>query len=90
MRYNAGMAVLNISDDDLEFIREQVASGASPTPEDYLRQLIRAEQRKHAKAALEARILEGINSGPATEMTAQDWDDIRQEVRERSPRRGEA
>jgi antitoxin ParD1/3/4 len=29
---------------------------------------------------LEAKLLEGLDSGPATEMTAGDWDDIRQEV----------
>lgn len=29
---------------------------------------------------LEKFLLEGINSGPATEMTAKDWEDIRKEV----------
>jgi antitoxin ParD1/3/4 len=27
-------------------------------------------------------LLEGLNSGNATEMTTQDWEDIRQEVRD--------
>ena len=29
---------------------------------------------------LEAKLLEGLESGPATEMTSQDWDDIQREV----------
>jgi antitoxin ParD1/3/4 len=77
------MATLNISDDDLAFIHEQVATGASPTPEDYISQLIRTEQRRRAKTALEAEILKGINSGPATPITAEFWDDVRRRVRER-------
>ncbi|WP_292770516.1 hypothetical protein [Nostoc sp. NOS(2021)] len=32
---------------------------------------------------LEAMLLEGLNSGNATEMTPDDWEDIRQVVRER-------
>ncbi|MBV9851334.1 MAG: hypothetical protein JO250_16815 [Armatimonadetes bacterium] len=38
-------------------------------------------------AHLEQLLLEGIRSGPATPMTAQDWQDIRQEVRDRAARR---
>jgi antitoxin ParD1/3/4 len=29
---------------------------------------------------LDATLLEGLESGPATEMTSQDWDDIQREV----------
>ena len=29
---------------------------------------------------LAAKLLEGLESGPATEMTSQDWDDIQREV----------
>ena len=35
------------------------------------------------KAHLEELLLEGLNSGPATPMTAADWDDIRRQVRDR-------
>jgi len=33
-----------------------------------------------SKEELEAKLLEGLNSGPATEMTSEDWDDIQREV----------
>lgn len=40
-------------------------------------------KRKEAKAHLEELLLEGLNSGPAVEMTSDDWADIRREVAER-------
>jgi hypothetical protein len=32
---------------------------------------------------IEQLLLDGLNSGPMEEMTAEDWQDIRQQVRER-------
>jgi hypothetical protein len=81
------MAVLNLSDQDLAFIREQ-ANGASQTPEQYVAALIRAEQRRRALAELEAKLLEGLESGPAEEWTAEDLEQMRREVREEAARRG--
>jgi hypothetical protein len=77
------MAVLNISDQDLAFIQEQ-AKGASQTPEQYVAALVRAEHRRRALADLEAKLLEGIESGPDTEMTRADWEELRRQVLERA------
>lgn len=38
----------------------------------------RANQKHQAEARLEALLMEGINSGPATLMTKQDWQTIKQ------------
>ena len=81
------MAVLNISDQDLAFIQEQ-ASGASQTPEQYVAALVRAEHRRRALADLEAKLLEGVESGPATEMTRADWEELRRQVREHAAAEG--
>jgi antitoxin ParD1/3/4 len=51
---------------------------------EYFRELLRADQRRKTEAKIEALLLEGINSGPATPMTEQDWAGIRQRVRERA------
>lgn len=64
-------------------------------PEAMLRQEIIARHGEEAvprlidkaRADLEAKLLEGLNSGPATPMTAEDWADIRREIRERRERR---
>ena len=54
------------------------ASGAFPSAEDYVSALIEADQKRKAQDHFEALIIEGLDS-PLSEMTAQDWDDIRRE-----------
>jgi antitoxin ParD1/3/4 len=41
---------------------------------------VRQDQKQKAKEQLQTLLLEGLNSGNATEMTARDWEDIRQTV----------
>ena len=41
---------------------------------------MRQDQKQRANEQLQTLLLEGLNSGNATEMTAQDWEDIRQSV----------
>lgn len=36
--------------------------------------------RREAQAKLDALLQEGLDSGPSTPMTAEDWSDIRREV----------
>jgi antitoxin ParD1/3/4 len=62
------------------FVEQQVAAGKYPSAEEYIGALVEAER---ARARLEELIVEGLESGPATEMTAEDWEDIRRRVRER-------
>ncbi|MEH1819168.1 MAG: type II toxin-antitoxin system ParD family antitoxin [Nostoc sp.] len=50
---------------------------------EYFRELVRQDQKRQAAERLETMLLEGLNSGNATEMTPDDWEDIRQVVRER-------
>ncbi len=70
-----------------DFVQEQVARGGYRTPSEYLQSLVIDDQKRQAEAQLEAELLEGINSGEATEMTAGDWEDIRRELRERQAAR---
>jgi antitoxin ParD1/3/4 len=63
-----------------QFVEQQVSAGGYASAEEYIGALVEAER---ARARLEELIVEGLESGPATEMTAQDWEDIRRKVRER-------
>ncbi len=65
------------------YIEEQVASGNYSTVSEYFRELVRKDQKRKAQERLEALLLEGLDSGTATPITAQDWEDIRQTVRKR-------
>jgi antitoxin ParD1/3/4 len=59
-----------------QFIEQQVSAGGYASAEEYIGALVEAERER---ARIEELIVEGLESGPATEMTAEDWEDIRQE-----------
>lgn len=65
------------------YIEEKVATGGYSSVSEYFRELVRQDQKRQAAERLEVMLLEGLNSGNATEMTPDDWEDIRQAVRER-------
>ena len=73
------MTTLNISLPDTlqEFLENRIAEGGYPTASNYLRDLVQDDQRRKAQANLDALLQEGLDSGPATPMTPQDWDEIR-------------
>ena len=83
------MATLSIclSEALQEFIDRQVAEGGYSDASAYLHKLLQEEQKKKAKEKVEALLLEGLESGPASPMTVQDWEDILREVRERQSAR---
>lgn len=65
------------------FVQDQVEQGGYSSVSEYVRDLIRADQRGKARQALETEILKGLQSGASTPMTSQDWEEIREEVRKR-------
>lgn len=73
---------ISIPDAIKELVDQEVASGSFPTAEDYIRALVEADQKRKAQDHFEALIDEGLDS-PLSEMTDQDWDDIRREGLER-------
>lgn len=68
------------------YIEERLAKSGYGTTSEYLRELIRNDQRKEAQLRLESLLLEGLAS-PEAEMTDQDWVDIRAELRRRQAAR---
>ena len=78
------MTTMNISlpDEMKAFIEAQMSKEGYASASEFLRTLIREEQRRRAKRELEAKLLEGLQ-GPAVEMTAGDWDSIMQEAAQR-------
>jgi len=76
------MQTMNISlpDQLKEFVDGQVGSGRYSSVSEYVRDLIRDDEKRKAQEKLEALLMEGIQSGNPTEMRRQDWDDIRREA----------
>jgi antitoxin ParD1/3/4 len=71
---------ISLSEELKEFVDGHVGSGRYSSVSDYVGELIRDDEKRKAQERLEALLLEGIVSGEATEMTEQEWDDIREEA----------
>jgi antitoxin ParD1/3/4 len=63
------------------FVKEQVAEGRYSTPSDYVRELIRLDQKRQAQERLDRLLLEGLDT-PAEEVSPEYLEDLRRDVRE--------
>jgi antitoxin ParD1/3/4 len=79
------METMNISlpDPMKQFVEELVTRGDYGSASEYVRELIREDRKRREKERLENLLLEGLSSAPMTVMTAEDWESIREEVRQR-------
>lgn len=59
------------------YVAERVASGQYGNTSEYVRDLIRKDQRDQAVTRLRALVEDGLASGPATPDTPADWDGLR-------------
>lgn len=58
------------------YVAERVASGQYGNTSEYIRELIRRDQRELGIARLHALLEEGLASGPATADTLDDWEEL--------------
>ena len=63
-----------------DYIEERVAEEGYSDPGDYLRDLVRSDQRRRAIERLDLLLLEGLASGDSTEMTAGSIAELRSEI----------
>jgi antitoxin ParD1/3/4 len=77
------MTTMNISlpDEMKAFVEAQMARDGFASASEYLRALIREDQKRRARRELEAKLLEGLQ-GPSAVMTPDDWDSIEREALE--------
>jgi antitoxin ParD1/3/4 len=82
------MTTLNISLPKAmrESIDEQIAEGGYGTASEYIRALVRVAQKQKAREAMEALLLEGLQS-EGREMTRDDWKELRRRLQERHAKR---
>lgn len=64
------------------FISER-AKGRFGSTSEYIRELIREDQRRAAQEKLEAKLLEGLDSGEPVAVTPEYWDSLHQRIRDR-------
>jgi antitoxin ParD1/3/4 len=79
------MPTINISLPETlkDFVESQVRSGEYSSVSEFMRVLVRREQKERDREKLELSILEGLNSGDAIEVTPEMWQKLRQSLRSR-------
>jgi len=78
------MTTLSISlpDQMKEFVEQQVGEGGYDSPSEYFRELLKEQQKRRAEDKLEELLREGL-SRPASELTENDWEYVRNELEQR-------
>ena len=70
---------ISLPEDLKEYVEGQTKTGYS-TPSEYVRELIRGDQKRKAKEKLDAMLLEGLNSGEPIPMDDRFWSDLKREA----------
>jgi antitoxin ParD1/3/4 len=70
-----------------KFVEDQTAEGGYSTPSEYVRQLLREDQKRRAEEELETLLLEGIKSGNPVEANDEFWEKQRQRILDRKAKR---
>jgi antitoxin ParD1/3/4 len=65
-----------------QFVDRQIASGRYSSASEYIRELIREDEKRRAEERLEGLLLEGLQ-GEEAELSREDWSAIRKEARAR-------
>jgi antitoxin ParD1/3/4 len=75
------MQSMNISLPDplKQFVDSQISTGRYSSASEYVRELIRADEKRKAEEQLEAKLLEGLN-GSESELTPAEWRTLRKEA----------
>jgi len=69
------------------WVDELVGRASYSTASDYIRDLVRKDQKRRLRAIVDAKLLSALESGPALPLGRKEWQSIRQEVRSRVARR---
>ena len=79
------MTTMNISlpESLREFVAER-ATGRFGSASEYVRELIRADQREATREKLEALLIEGLKSGDPVRVTPEFWEQKRRELAARA------
>lgn len=81
---------LTLKPETESLVKERIERGGYKDASEFVDQAIHyLFEMDKAEAELEALVQEGINSGPATEMTREDFEAIRREVHAKHGRKGE-
>jgi antitoxin ParD1/3/4 len=83
------MQTMNISlpDPMKQYVEDQVAAGDYSSASEYMRELVRADQKRNAKEQLDQTLLQLLREGDPREATPEFWATLRDELGKRSKAR---
>ena len=83
------MTSLNISLPETlkRFVEEQTEQGGYSTPSEYVRQLLREDQKRRTEEVLESLLLAGLKSGKRIEANEEFWQQQRRRILDRHAKR---
>jgi antitoxin ParD1/3/4 len=83
------MQTMNISlpDPMKQYVEEQVSAGAYSSASEYVRELVRTDQKRKAREVLEQTLLAALNDGDAEQATPKWWATLRAELKKRAKAR---
>lgn len=70
-----------------QYVEEQVTVGAYSSASEYMRELVRADQKRNARERLERTLLESLAEDEAQEATPEFWNTLRTELSKRAKAR---
>ena len=65
------------------FVQDRVTEGGYSSVSEYIRELIRADQKRKAEERIDTLLLEGLDSGQPIPVTAEYWEAKKQKLTER-------
>ena len=80
------MSTIHVSlpDDLRAFVEAEAAARGYDGLDEYVRDVLRAVWKQHAKTELEEKLIAASESGPPIEVTSDFWAALRKRVRERA------
>lgn len=66
-----------------EYMDERVSEEHYATISDYIRALVREDQKRHAEERLEKLLLEGLESGRGASLGSKEWDALWERIHAR-------
>ncbi len=65
------------------FVQERVSAGGYSSASEYVRELIRADQKRTVEERIDALLLERLDSGPPIPVTPEYWEAKKRKLTER-------
>jgi antitoxin ParD1/3/4 len=75
---------ISLPDDLKDFVERRIKAGSFASASEFIRQLLREDQKRAERERLDQMLLDGMNSGKPIRANDAYWDDLRSRVERRA------